>query len=289
MVVSAHAKINLGLHVLRRRPDGFHDLETVFLRIGWADQLRFNRAGDVSMTCSDVSLPTDESNLCIRAVRAVEAATSGPDGRGVHIHLDKHIPHGAGLGGGSSDAALCLKAVRTLWQSDLSDAELHGLAASLGSDVPFFLGSPVALGTGRGEELTPMPFPVALRGRWLAVIVPPFGISTAEAYSGVRPDDQDRADLSAIMASPDLGRWRADLVNDFESHLFDAHPALAHLKAHLIHCGAGYAAMSGSGSAIFGVFSQEEDAKRSVAALSDEHRCWVGPSDAAARPETLED
>lgn len=281
MVVSAHAKINLGLHVLRRRPDGFHDLETVFLRIGWADQLRFTRASDVSMTCSDASLPTDEGNLCVKAVRAVESATSGPDGRGVHIHLDKHVPHGAGLGGGSSDAAVCLNAVRTLWQSDLSDADLNGLAASLGSDVSFFLGSPVALGTGRGEELTPMSFPPALADRWLAVVVPPFGISTAEAYSGVRPDDQDRADLPALMASPDLDRWQSGLVNDFEPHLFKAHPALAHLKAHLYDSGAGYAAMSGSGSAVFGVFDREEEARLAVATLHHDHRVWVGRCDAA--------
>ena len=304
VVVSAFAKINLGLHVLRKRADGFHDLETVFLRVGWADRMTFemdgasgsaedsltsavtieasdgvDAVGLVSMTCSDPSLPTDERNLCVRAVRLLADRTGLVNPPRLRIHLDKRVPHGAGLGGGSSDAATCLREAARLWQLEVADEDLMDLAADLGSDVPFFFGEATAFGSGRGEILDGIPFPAALQDRWIAVVVPDFGISTAEAYGGIAPNDADRPDLTRLMVEGDLTDWKKDLVIDFERHLFVAYPALAELKSHLYARGAGYAAMSGSGSAIFGIFDSEEGARRAVEGTG--MRYWMGPAQAA--------
>ena len=284
MTLSAPAKINLGLRILRKRADGFHDLETVFLRIGWADTLTLAPAQHTTMTCSDPSLPVDESNLCLRAVRAVQQAMPDGSHTGLRVDLQKNLPFGAGLGGGSSDAASCLMAANTMLAAGLSDQRLHELAASLGSDVPFFLmESGVALGTDRGTMLSPMAFPKALRGTWLVVAVPPVHVSTAEAYAGIRPDDGQEGMLEALVSGGSLAEWTKGLANDFESHLFDAHPGLAALKSDLLDAGARYAAMSGSGSAVFGVFQTEDEARSAAGGLATTIRTWVGPSDAGTR------
>ena len=281
MTISAAAKINLGLRVLRKRNDGFHDLDTVFLRIGWSDVLRFELAPVDSMTCSDAALPTDGRNLCMQAIGAVRSAARGTNNVGVRIHLQKILPYGAGLGGGSADAAVCLRAVNKLLEAGLSDTDLHDLASDMGSDIPFFLRkSGVARGSGRGEMLSPLPFPEALRNTWLLVAVPPVHISTAEAYRGVRPDDTSDRDLSDVVSHGSLNDWKTGLVNDFESHLFARHPELAALKANLLESGAGYAAMSGSGSAVYGVFSSEEDAIKAESGVGSDAKTWVGRSDA---------
>lgn len=271
----AFAKINLGLYVLRKRPDGYHDLETVFLRIPWADVVTARSApkGGITLTCSDASLTTDESNLVMKA--AVRLAAMGGVAEGVALHLDKQLPYGAGLGGGSSDAAATLRLLVDFWHLDVSDEELHTLALDLGSDVPFFLGAPAAYATGRGEKLTPLeayrlPHP-------LVVVVPPVHVSTAEAYARVRPYAENRPDLRTLVASNDLSRWRAALVNDFEAPIFDAHPSIRAAREALLAAGAGYAAMSGSGAAVFGVFEEEHRAAAAAeAARHAGHRVWHG-------------
>jgi len=261
----APAKLNLGLHVLRRRDDGYHDLETVFLRFPWSDELAVSPSDQITMTCSDPALPTDERNLCVRAARALAAALG--ERRGAVLHLDKHVPYGAGLGGGSSDAAAALQLLAELWDADVSHEQLHAIAASLGSDVPFFLGPSAAFGTGRGEVLTPLLDPdtgdVYQLPFSLVVVVPPVEVSTAMAYRLVRPSDADRPDLRAVVLSNDLERWRVELVNDFEAPIFEAFPAIRSAKALLLEAGAGYASLSGSGAAVFGVF---EDATQATAA-----------------------
>ncbi|MDA0379004.1 MAG: 4-(cytidine 5'-diphospho)-2-C-methyl-D-erythritol kinase, partial [Bacteroidetes bacterium] len=217
-----------------------------------------------------------------RAVRQLAERAGNADLPGLHIHLDKRLPHGAGLGGGSSDAAECLRFARTLVSRPLSDADVLETAAAVGSDVPFFLGQPVALGTGRGEVLSPMALPPMLMGRWLAVVVPSFGISTAQAYAGIAPRDQDRPDLTVLLASADPADWRAGLVNDFETHLFAAHPALDALKKGFYDAGAVYSAMSGSGSAVFALFDTEVQAREAARALAPGIRAsWVGPAEPA--------
>lgn len=274
----ASAKINLGLHVLRRRNDGYHDLETVFLRIGWADHLRFEAADTLTLTCSDPALSTNEHNLVMKAacLLAAEAGTM----QGAAMHLEKHLPYGAGLGGGSSDAATTLRALSDLWRLDLSHDTLHDLAADLGSDVPFFLGTDAAYATGRGEHLTPLVdeagatyvLPYAL-----VVVVPPVHVATAEAYGHVRPSEANRPDLREVVLSNDLARWRAELVNDFERPVLAQYPAIRAAKALLLDAGAGYAAMSGSGAAVFGVFEAVTHASAAAeAARQTGHRVWHG-------------
>ena len=269
----APAKLNLGLHVLRKRSDGYHDLETVFLRILWADTLTARPAEQLTLTCSDSSLTTDETNLVMKTALAL-AEVCGV-AQGAALHLEKRLPHGAGLGGGSSDAAATLRLLADLWKLDVAEATLHRLALALGSDVPFFLGAAAAHATGRGEVLTPLPgyhLPF-----WLVVVVPPVSVSTASAFARIRPHDTHRPDLRALVASNDLARWRTDLVNDFEAPIFETYPLIRTVKETLLEAGAGYAAMSGSGSAVFGVFEEEEQACAAAeAARQAEHRVWWG-------------
>lgn len=254
----APAKINLGLHVLRKRHDGFHDIDTVFLRIGWSDRLSARPAAEVSMTCSDPGLPTDKGNLCMQAARLLRETFGVREGAA--LHLEKRLPYGAGLGGGSSDAAATLRLLTCLWKMEVPEARLYELAALLGSDVTGFLGPAASFAEGRGERLTPMAgyrFPFVI-----VVVVPPVRMATGRAYAMMRPHAEDRPDLRTIVASNNLARWRTELVNDFEVPVCAAFPEIGGAKEKLMAAGAGYAAMSGSGSAVFGVF---EDAGRAAA------------------------
>jgi len=262
---SAPAKINLGLHVLRRRGDGYHDLETVFLRIGWADVLQVSPDDSLRFSCSDPALPIDESNLCVRAARLLaDHAGLLPSAA---IHLEKTVPYGAGLGGGSSDAAATLVLLDALWNLGLEASSLHALATRLGSDVPFFLGPTAAYGTGRGERLAPLVDAAGAPYRspfTFVVVKPDVAVSTADAYRWIVPNETARPDLRTLVASNDLDRWRCDLVNDFEAPVFERYPVLQSVRDGLREDGAGYAAMSGSGSAVFGVFESAEAARISA-------------------------
>ncbi len=259
----APAKVNLGLHVLRKRPDGYHDIETVMVRVGWFDRLRVRAASDFAFTCSDPALPTDGSNLCVQAVQQLHTYC----GRAIPVtlHLDKYIPYGAGLGGGSSDAANTLVLINEFLNLGLDTHTLQELAAALGSDVPFFVEGVAAFATGRGEQLdlfardAPYQLPFEL-----VIVVPPVHVSTADAYRGITPDDRDRPDVKALVYSNDLSRWRAQLINDFETTVFSKYPLIGEIKRVFYSLGAGYASMSGSGSAVFGVFERKEAAHRAT-------------------------
>lgn len=260
MRVRAPAKINLGLHVLRRLPDGYHDVETVLLPVGWHDSLVFEGAEAFRFTCSDPSLPTDDRNLCVRAAESLAARASvEPKG---WLHLEKRIPHGAGLGGGSSDAAHTLRLLTRAWGLSISPRVLHDIAATLGSDVPFFLYDESMLATGRGEILEPLANESYRVPYAIAIVMPPVQIATAKAYSLVRPSRRDRPDLRAVVRSNDLERWRRELVNDFEQPILARYSEVDIAKQRLLEAGAGYAALSGSGAAVYGVFEREEDAQR---------------------------
>ena len=268
MHTSAPAKINLGLHVLRRRPDGFHDVETVLLPIAWEDTLHVEPATTFHFTCSDASLPTDDRNLCVRAALVLsERAGVEPSG---WLHLEKQVPHGAGLGGGSSDAAHTLRLLAQFWGLSLEADALHAIAADLGSDVPFFLYDEAMLATGRGEVLEPLAEPAYVMSYALTVVMPDEPIGTAEAYGLVRPDDQARPDLRAVVRSNDLDRWRRELVNDFEAPIFARYPTIRGAKRRLLDTGAGYAALSGSGAAVFGVFERADEAEAAAEAARAE-------------------
>lgn len=272
----APAKVNLGLHVLRQRADGYHDLETVLVPIGWHDRLTVLPARAFGFTCSDPSLPADERNLCVRAAQAL-AAHLGTEPHGA-LHLEKHLPHGAGLGGGSSDAAHTLRLLADHWGLDVSAATLHTLAAGLGSDVPFFLHDEAMLATGRGEVLEPLgaePYQLPFA---LAVVMPPVQISTAEAYALVQPEATARPDLRAVILSNDLDRWRDELANDFETPILARYPAIRAARQRLLEAGAGYAALSGSGAAVFGVFEHAEAARQiAEEAKAEGQPAWSEP------------
>jgi len=278
----APAKVNLGLHVLRRRPDGFHDLATVFLPIGWADRLSGRPGGEIALTTSDPGLPTDRSNLIVRAALSLRQWAGDP-GLGAAMHLDKRVPYGAGLGGGSSDAAAALRLLSSLWALDVPEADLHALALDLGSDVPFFLDGVPAHGTGRGEQLAPLhdadgrPYRCPF---WLVVAVPPVHVSTAEAFAGIAPDADSRPDLAAAVTSNDLARWRAEVTNDFQRPVEAAHSEIRAAREGLLAAGAGHAVLSGTGAAVVGVFEDEDGAVEAAETLSASCRVWMEAPDA---------
>lgn len=275
----APAKINLGLHVLRKRDDGYHDIETVMHRIGWADRITAEPAADLSMTCSDPALPTDGDNLCMQAAQRLRARFDVTEG--AMLHLDKQVPYGAGLGSGSSDAATTLHLLNALWDLDAPPDALHGIAASIGSDVPFFLNGPAALATGRGGQLAPLRDPHSARYEMpfaVVVVVPEVYIATPEAYHMITPSADERPALPPLVCSNDLRRWRRELVNDFEAPIFDAYPAVRTVKKVLVDQGAGYVSLSGSGSAVYGVFQDAVTAREAArAARALGHRVHVDP------------
>jgi 4-diphosphocytidyl-2-C-methyl-D-erythritol kinase len=263
----ATSKINLGLEVLSKRPDGYHEINTVFYRVLEPhDVITVTDAEFFHVTCSDPSLPSDE-NLMTRAANAWRSPIVG-DGLGcvlppIQVHLEKRIPMGSGLGGGSSDAAMMLN-ILSEHTSGLS-APIN-LAASIGADVPFFLsGAKAALATGIGEKLTPIDFD--LHAAVLIIVDPAIRVSTREAYAGLQlsthPFATNLADLFKDLSG--LNDLRGLLRNDFEPSIFQRHPKLASIKQSLLDRGADLALMSGSGSAIFGLFEDvatAEEAKQ---------------------------
>lgn len=251
MQLRANCKINLGLRVTRKRDDGYHELETVMLPVcGLYDIVDVERvAGDgVAFKCRGLSVDcADSDNLCVRAARLMQGRYNVG---GVAITLDKRVPFGAGLGGGSSDATAVVVAINEIYALGLDKKTLAALAAELGSDTPFFVYNTPQLCTGRGEIMSPID--VDLAGRWLVVVKPNEGVSTAEAYRGVKPHMPEVA-LTELLALP-IELWQGSVTNDFEPHIFAAHPRIGAIKQMLLSAGALYASMSGSGSALFGIF-----------------------------------
>lgn len=254
MLVFPNAKLNLGLHITARRPDGFHTLETVMVPLPWCDALEVLPAAETSLTLTGRPIPGEAAtNLCRRAYELLRA--DFPQVPPVHLHLHKVVPIGAGLGGGSADAAFALRALNTVLELSLSDEQLEAYARRLGSDCAFFVRNEPALALGRGDELTPLPLP-QLRGAACKVVYPGLHISTAEAYAGVRPQAPAH-ELRTALAGP-VETWRATVVNDFEASLAPRYPQLAELKQQLYAAGAAYASLSGSGSAVFGLWPGQE-------------------------------
>lgn len=261
--VDAPAKLNLFLEVLGRRPDGYHGLETVMVAVDWADRLTFRRTHEagVRLRCTDGSLPTDERNLVVRAARRLL------DGRsvsgGVEIGLDKQLPHGAGMGGGSSDAAATLTAINGLFGLGLGPDALAAAAAELGSDVPFFLTGGGAVCRGRGEIREPFPAPV---GWAFVVVAPEFALSTAEVYRSLRLGDGapsragGSADVVRALADRDPDALGRALFNRLEEPALRLAPRLAEIRTAIRQAGAVAALMTGSGSAVFGVCRDREHA-----------------------------
>lgn len=246
MQVRSYAKINWALRILGRRPDGYHDLETLFQTISLHDTITIRESDELRLTCTEPAIPTGESNLIIRAARALGAPP-------VAIDLEKRIPAEGGLGGGSSNAAATLRALAQMFSMD--DAHLHEIALSIGSDVPFFLAGGTAYATGRGEELIQLPSPPPVP---LLLLFPEERVSTAMAFGLVRRYSQPvgfEAFEEAVRG--DLVSHSALLVNDFEEPVFASIPRLAGFKRRLEEAGAAWAGMSGSGSTIVGAFRSE--------------------------------
>ncbi len=243
-------KVNLGLQILRKREDGYHDIRTVFFPTDcFTDQLTVESSPHhLEFECkSAVDLGPQEENLCVKAFGLLREDFGI---KGVKITLDKHIPMGAGLGGGSADAAAALKLLTQAFDLRLDRERLKQYAARLGSDVAFFIDSKPALASGRGEILEPID--LELSGYKIRILKPDFDISTREAYANVKPT-MPATDLRQIIARP-VTQWKDALHNDFEDSLFPKYPALSELKAQLYNDGAVYASMTGSGSAVFGIF-----------------------------------
>ncbi|MBR2976475.1 MAG: 4-(cytidine 5'-diphospho)-2-C-methyl-D-erythritol kinase [Alistipes sp.] len=256
MTIRANCKINLGLSVVRKREDGYHELQTVMLPVaGLYDVVEVERGDGNEIEFSQCGIVVDcppERNLMVRAARLMQQRYGVG---GVRLSLDKRVPFGAGLGGGSSDATAVIVAINEIYALNLDKPTLAALAAELGSDTPFFVYNTPQYCTGRGEVMRPIE--LELSGMWLAVVKPDEGVSTAEAYSGVRPS-QPAEELPSLLRR-DIGEWQRVIINDFERHIFELHPAIAELKERLLEGGARYASMSGSGSALFGIYDHRPE------------------------------
>ena len=252
MICRANCKINLGLDILRRREDGFHDLETVMIPVSELyDVVEIERVeGDSIFEQKGLVVDCDaEQNLCMKGLRLMQQLYGIGE---VKISLDKRVPFGAGLGGGSSDATSVILALNELYNLGLSEERLVEIAAMIGSDTAFFVRNTPQLCTGRGEKMVPVELP--LQGKYLVVAKPNEGVSTKEAYSGVKPAIPQVRLVDALQRP--IEEWQGVVKNDFEPHIFEAHPAIAELKKTMLDAGAIYASMSGSGSAVFGIFDE---------------------------------
>jgi len=249
MILYPNAKVNLGLNILSKRPDGFHNISTCFYPVSWCDILEILPNKDsLYFESSGIEIPgSSESNLCCKAFELLEKDFGIAP---VHIHLHKIIPIGAGLGGGSSDAAFTLKGLNEIYQLNLSSEVLRTYAAKLGSDCPFFIENKPMLAYGKGDELVDFDF--SLAGYQMLLVYPQVHSSTKEAYSGVIPQDLEN-DLEFILKQP-LNKWQNQLKNDFEKSIFALYSEVEKVKQLLYNFGAEYASMSGSGSTLFGIF-----------------------------------
>jgi len=249
MLASVHHKINLGLHVIEKLPSGYHAIETVFYPCHhYKDTLEITPAVHFSFTVKNADFICEtEHNLCVKAYRLLQKAFDLPP---VKITLTKQIPSGAGLGGGSADAAFTLKMLNSGFSLQLSPKQLHNYATLLGSDTAFFMYDTPMYATGRGEILEPID--IDLLSYRIEVVCPKISISTARAYGNVTPKKPNVC-IKQIIHTP-IETWRNHLINDFEEVIFQQHPQLKEIKDDFYSRGAVYAAMSGSGSAVYGIF-----------------------------------
>jgi len=272
ITLRAFAKINLSLRIKPVREDGFHEVQTILQAIDVYDRLKCEtRRGPFEIRCTKPGVPTDRTNLIWKAAQQLWNA-AGRDGepRDAVVTLQKDIPMQAGLGGGSSDAAAVLLGLRRVWKVPIAEGELCAIAASLGSDVPYFLVGGTALGLGRGEEVYPLP---DLPRLWVVLVLPTFGVATKDAYAWL---DENREKKGRVPCSDHIRKKStrplfpslpALLVNDLEASVIERYPVIATVKRRLEQEGALMAAMSGSGSAVFGLFASGAAAKRAARAV----------------------
>jgi 4-diphosphocytidyl-2-C-methyl-D-erythritol kinase len=260
----AFAKINLDLRILGTRPDGYHDLRTIFQSLALFDKVTVTRRrGPMEIVCDQEDVPTDRRNLVWKAASLLHRVATGKTTAvsGVSIDLRKRIPMQAGLGGGSADAAMTLLALNKLWKFDLDLTTLTRIGARLGADVPYFLVGGTSLGLGRGDDIYPL---ADLPTVHVVILRPGFGVATADAYTWF--DQEIRRVREPAPRSYPAGwpSWAATLRNDLEAPVVRHHPAISRIRQSLVDAGANFAAMSGSGSAVFGLFERAEAARRTA-------------------------
>jgi 4-diphosphocytidyl-2-C-methyl-D-erythritol kinase len=255
MIVFPNCKINLGLHILEKRKDGYHNIETIFYPVPIHDSLEIISGTDkdtIEFSQSGIEIQGEAtSNLCIKAIELLK--NEGYSIPAIKMHLHKTIPMGAGLGGGSADGAFTLKLLNEKYNLSISTEQLANYALQLGSDCPFFINNNAAIGKGRGEQLEKIE--VNLKNYYLLLINPNIHVSTADAFAGCRPN-ASRASLATAIEQP-IDTWKESLTNDFEITVFEKYPAIKNIKDQLYNMGALYASMSGSGSSVFGIFTNK--------------------------------
>ena len=293
LTLHSFAKINWSLRVLGKRPDGYHEVVTVLQTISLSDELQFARRTDdqLLLSCTDPSIPTDEDNLIIRTAallrESVGARFGGPR-YGADIELIKRIPSQAGLGGGSSNAAIALLALSTIWE--IKDPDLFELAAWLGADVPFFLIGGRALGQGTGTSISKLP---DCETKYLIVVSPRANVSTAAAYAAIDARSLTSSNSNFILASSSTELVSSDcdqseLHNDFEAVIFEIEPEIERAKVALLRSGAEKALLAGSGSSVFGIFAGEDTRQDALERLECEPGWRVFPCETLVREDYLE-
>lgn len=266
MICFPNAKINLGLNIVRKRTDGYHDIETVFYPIPIHDALEITEAEQTSFRQTGIRIDAPaEKNLVMKALAKLKENHTIPE---LQVELRKAIPFGAGLGGGSSDAAFMLKLVNEFAHLQLSETELERIASTLGADCAFFVRNKPVFASGIGNVFEPIS--LSLKGWHLVLVKPDVSVSTAEAYAQVVPHEPT-VSLKEIIAQP-VETWKETMVNDFETSVFAQFPLIRRIKERLYEAGAVYASMSGSGSSVFGLFADETQLK----ALFPDCFVWEG-------------
>jgi 4-diphosphocytidyl-2-C-methyl-D-erythritol kinase len=250
MLVFPNAKINLGLNIISKRPDGYHELDTCFYPVPWKEMLEVVLADKQSFSFTGIKIPDNGSNIIEKAYSLLKHDFALPT---VNIHLHKVIPIGAGLGGGSADAAFALKVFNRLFGLGLDDEQLMSYAVQLGADCAFFIKNKPMMARGIGEKLSEIQ--VSLENKNILLVYPNIHISTKEAYAGIVPESPE-IEIEKVLRDNSIEDWRHVLVNDFEKSIFPKHPLLHQIKMKLYDHGAIYASMSGSGSCMFGIFNE---------------------------------
>lgn len=253
MISFPNAKINLGLRITKKREDGFHDLESVFYPVPWREALEIIPSPAFGFNSTGISIPpASKGNLCEQAFYLLKKDFSLPE---IDIHLYKNIPIGAGLGGGSADAAFTIRLINDLFKLELSEMQMENYAAQLGSDCPFFVRNQVRFCYGKGDQFEDIP--LSLKGKFILLIYPQLLITTKEAYAEVVPQ-KPVEDLRALVQAP-FSEWPDRIVNDFEKFLFPKYPILSELKAWHYQNGAFYSSMTGSGSVVYGLYEERKN------------------------------
>ena len=270
MIGFANSKINLGLNILARRKDGYHDISTCFYPVGWNDILEIVplSSGKSRLKTTGLEIPPGkDENLCLKAFRLLKKDFDLPE---VVIHLHKQIPAGSGLGGGSSDASRTLILLNTMFNILLDDEMLAWYALKLGSDCPFFIYNKPVMASGRGEVFEEIA--IDLSGHYIVLVNPGFAISTQEAYRSLKPSVPDLS-IREIMEKKPVEEWKDILVNDFEKYAFEKYPVIEDIKNKLYKAGALYASMTGSGSGVYGIF---ENPPKDLPGFPVEYIVWSG-------------